>query len=94
MATTVAAKNKAMRREQLLELLANKGLIQKVIADSELVRDLTIEMDPEDLKRIEVAHKMRMDLIKKYLPDVKAMELSGKDGGALTIVMPEAQARL
>ena len=66
-----------------METLAAKGLVQKVLEDSEILRDLGIALEPEEVKRIELANKMRMDLVKKYLPDLKAQELTGADGASL-----------
>jgi hypothetical protein len=79
--------NKALRQEALREQLASKGLLQKVIEDAAFVRDLSIELDPLQVQRIKVAIDTRLALVKKYMPDLKSIEVQGdvEHGGQLVI---------
>ena len=74
---TRAQANKRVRQEALREQLANKGLVQKVIEDSEKIGDLDNNLDASDVNRLKVANELRMKLISKYLPDLKSTELTG-----------------
>ena len=77
MAMTRAQQNRKIRQDELRELLAKKGLVQKVIEDSEKIAELSNELSPEELNRLKVANDLRMKLVTKYLPDLKSTELTG-----------------
>lgn len=80
-----ADQNRQIRREALLEQLRNKGLCQQVIETCEKLADLGIELSATDIQRLKAANDGRLALVKKYLPDAKAVELSGPDGEALEV---------
>ncbi len=87
MAETRAQLNRAVRQEALREQLAGKGLVQKVLVDIGEIDDLDIEEDhfKNHMDKLSLAIDKRMKLINKYLPDLKATELTGVDGEPLTI---------
>ena len=83
MAATVAQKNKAMRRESVLEVLRNKGLVQKVLESVDKLEELDPELDSLSVQKMNIGINARLSLIKKFLPDLKATEITGADGGPL-----------
>lgn len=84
-----AAENRKIRREALREQLAAKGLIQKVLETLEKLDELDPEMDNLKLQAIKVGIDTRLALIKKYLPDVKQVELTGEDGDPMLFAQVE-----
>ena len=75
-----ADKRRELSRAGLIEQLKNKGLVQQVIESNNKLADLSLELTPLEVTRIKSANDTRMALVKKYLPDVKQMELVGEDG--------------
>lgn len=75
-----AEANREIRREALREQLANKGLLQHVIEISEKLEDLSIELQGTEVQRLSKAAELKLALVKKYLPDIKSVELTGDDG--------------
>lgn len=101
MAKTNAQKQRAMRQEELRNLLVNKGLIQKVIEDVGKIDELA-ELKVKDYNKVEeylaelstakdkasiikIAVDSRLKLINKYLPDVKSIELTGDEENPVQI---------
>lgn len=82
--------NRAIRQEALREQLYAKGLVQKVLDDADKMGDLTQPLDPQELARIKAATDTRLALIKKVLPDLKAMELTGENGNPMRIDVRKA----
>lgn len=78
-----ANKVREVKRTEILLALKNKGLVQKVIEDNEKLADLTEELSSIDVQRIKAANDTRMQLIKKYLPDIKQTELVGEEGASI-----------
>lgn len=82
MAKTNSQKQREMRQEQLRELLKNKGLIQQVIVNIDKMDELdpTSEYFSNEIKKLETSNNQRMALVRKFLPDVKSIELTGESG--------------
>jgi hypothetical protein len=83
MALTRAQSNKKVRQDALREQLSNGKHVEHVI---ELVTNL--QEPPEDftaldLQRNKLIIDTKLALIKKYLPDIKQVEMTGTDGDAL-----------
>ena len=76
MAATTAAKNKKIRQEALREQLANKGLVQHVIDIANKLSDQHLELESSHIQALRASADIRMKLINKYLPDLKAIEHS------------------
>lgn len=76
----LAAKRKADHREAVLEKLRNAGLAQQVIETATKLADETVEIDSLMVQRLKAANEARLALLKKYLPDVKAVEVQDEDG--------------
>jgi len=72
-----AEANKAIRQEALREQLSAQGHVQHVIENIEKFEDLANELDNNSIQRLKAANEHRLKLINKYLPDLKATELTG-----------------
>jgi len=78
-----ANKNRAIRQEALREQLAAQGHVQHIIDNIEKIQNLDNELESSDIHRLKTATELQLKLINKYLPDLKAVELTGQDGGAI-----------
>lgn len=81
----LATRRRQAHREEVLEYLKNKGLLQKVIEDAEKLADETRDIPPEMVTRIKAANDLRMKAVAKYVPDLKAVEMTGEDGGPVEV---------
>ena len=75
-----ANKNKAIRAKALREQLSAQGHVQHVIDISNKLADLDDILETTDITRLKAAADIKCKLITKYLPDLKAVEMSGVDG--------------
>lgn len=87
MAKTRAQLNRAVRQEALREQLAAQGHVQHVIDNLEEMQKLdgTQETDKFNIDKLKIINEQKMKLISKYLPDLKAVELTGEAGGPVSI---------
>jgi hypothetical protein len=85
MGTTAANKNRLIRQEALREQLSQQGHVQHVTDIAQKLTNLEGELDPVQVQRLKAAADIKLKLIGKYLGDVKAVEVSGADGGDLVI---------
>ena len=85
MGATAAHKSRAIRQEALREQLSNQGHVQHVTDIAQKLTNLEGELDPVQVQRLKAAADIKLKLIGKYLGDVKAVEISGADGGDLVI---------
>lgn len=76
-----ADQNRKIRREELRAKLAAGGHVDHVIDIANKLSDLDEDIDPITIQRLKAAADIKKGLIAKYLPDVKAVELTGEDGG-------------
>lgn len=60
------------------EFLSTRKLEHYIAEDIDKLSDLSSQMPPEDVARIKVANDLRMRLLAKVLPDLKAVEHSGE----------------
>jgi hypothetical protein len=81
----LAARRRDIERAELIERLRNKGLVEQVIATAEKLADETVAMDSVMVSRLRAANEARMKLVAKYLPDVKAVEITGDEGGPIQV---------
>lgn len=75
-----ADQNRAIRQEALRESLEAGGHIQHVVDISNKLADLEEDLDSTKVSRLKAAADIKMKLIDKYLPTLKAYE--GPDGEA------------
>ena len=80
MAESIAQKNRTMRRESVLEVLRNKGLVQHIFENLAKIEDLDNELDALAVQKMQIGIQTRIKLLGKLVPDVKATELTGADG--------------
>jgi hypothetical protein len=80
----------------LRDYLSKQQLVHKVCKDIDLLSTLSGELDALSVTRLKAASDLRLALIKKYLPDVKQLEIGGIDGEpidarwTINVVNPEA----
>ena len=84
---TTAQTNKRIRQEALREQLSKQAHVQHVIDISEKLQSLDKELEQTEITRLKYAADLKLKLINKYLPDLKAMEIEGdiEHSGGLTI---------
>ncbi len=80
---TRAQENRAIRKEALREQLSNGKHVEHVIEISNKLADLDGILEQADITRLKYAADIKCKLITKYLPDLKAVELTGEDGEAI-----------
>ena len=88
MAKTNAQKQRAMRQEELRELLSKQKLVEKVVDNLKKMDELdhTAESFVNEIKKLQVSNDQRMALIKKYLPDMHHSSIEGdSEDGSITI---------
>ncbi len=85
MATTVANKNRKVRQDQLREQLSNGGHLQHVIEMANKLSELDNELDQLEVTRLNNAAAIKLKLVDKYLPALKAIEHTGADGEAMPV---------
>lgn len=85
MAETRAQSNRRVRQEALRDQLEAKGLCQKVLETCEILVELSQPLESVEVQRLKAANDARLALIKKYLPDIKTLEVTGEDGQAIKI---------
>lgn len=82
-----AAKNKQVRKEALRDQLSAQGHVQHVIDISDKLSKLTEDLEPAQVQRLKAAADIKLKLISKYLPDLKAIEHTGEDGGDISLAV-------
>lgn len=71
------ARQKSVRQEALRQQLSAKGHVQHVIEMAEKLSDEDREIDRDLVSRYKIAIDTKLRLMNKYLPDLKAVEVSG-----------------
>ena len=89
MAMTNGQKNKKIRQEALREQLAAQGHVQHVIDIADKLQEPLEELNKDDITRLKAAADIKLKLINKYLPDLKAIEIEGEVDSTLTIIRKE-----
>ena len=77
--------NRAIRQEELREKLAAQGHEQHLLDTLRKIDDLSEEYDSLEIQRLKAAADIRLKLMSKYLPDLKAQEITGANGNELTL---------
>lgn len=87
MAATSAAKNRAIRQDNLREWLSKKCSAQHLINNIEKIEELdpSSETFTNELAKLKVANEQRLKVLAKYLPDLKRTEIAGPDEEKLTV---------
>ena len=87
MAKTRAQQNRAIRQESLREWLSEKCTAQHLVDNLNKIEKLDPESESfsNEIKKLQVANEQRLKIMAKYLPDVRAMEITGDGGGPLEV---------
>jgi len=80
-----AAQNKKIRQEALREQLSNGGHIQHVIELASKLSNPDSSLESTDIQRFKAAADIKLKLINKYLPDLKAVEHSGDTDNPISL---------
>jgi hypothetical protein len=75
---TLPQKIKEARVSSLRELLSKQGHLQHAIVLIDQLKDLKTELEPLEVRRIEVALAGHMKLLNKYLPDMRDAQEEAK----------------
>jgi len=76
MAATRAQQNKSIRQEALREQLSAQGHVQQAVVIIDKLTDLSVDLDSLHIQRLNIAMGGHFKLINKYLPELKASEMS------------------
>ena len=85
MAATRANMNRKIRQDALREQLAEQGHVQQVIVNIEKIEQHGATMEAQELNALKIANDQRLRLVNKYLPDLKATEITGEAGGPISV---------
>jgi hypothetical protein len=85
MAANNPAKQRAMRQEQLRTYLSEKCRLEHVIDNIIKMEKEGASMESNELNAIKYATDARLKLINKYLPELKATEMTGEGGADLIV---------
>jgi hypothetical protein len=75
-----ADENRKIRQEALREQLANQGHVQHAV---DLIDKIESAEDSFEVQKYKAAFDSRMRLVAKYVPDLKASEITGEGGEPL-----------
>jgi hypothetical protein len=81
MAKTRAQKIRGEKQDAIRAKLATGGHIQHVETILTELMDKEVQIDSLGLQRRKLAIDTKLALIKKFLPDLKSVEITGADGG-------------
>lgn len=93
MAATKANKNRAVRQEALRDQLSNQGHLQHVIDIIDKIQDQSETIQSQELSALKVVIDTKVKLIGKYLPDLKAVEVTGAEGDDIVKSFAEMYAK-
>lgn len=79
-------RNRRIRQEALREQLAAGGHVQHIVEIAQKLSNEHIALDPTMVSRLKAAADIKCKLINKYLPDLKAVEVTGEDGEPINTV--------
>lgn len=85
MAATRAQKNRAVRQEALREQLSSQKLLEHVLDLSRKMADPVQDIPSEMVTRYKIAIDTNLKLVNKYLPDLKATEITGEGGEPVSV---------
>lgn len=77
---TPAQKKREQNRDALRELLQSQGHLQHAVDMIKKLSDLETVLDPLDVTRLDKSIGHKLSIVRKYLPDMKAVEISGDNG--------------
>lgn len=91
MGATVKSKQRDVRREELRRYISEQGKVHYIFDTISKLEDLDSKLEPVEVQRLGKAIDSRLKLLNKYLPDVKAVEVTGENGGPMTTVQMSSE---
>ena len=85
MAKTRAQENRKIRQEALRDQLSAQGHLQHILDITDKLQEPDNKIEPAMVARYDIVIKTKIKLLAKYLPDLKAVELTGPDGGDIGV---------
>lgn len=89
-----ADENRKIRQEAIREQLSNKQLLEQVVKIAEKLEDLEGEkkadnanLDALKVSRLRHAADLKLKLVNKYLPDLKAVEMDLDTTGPIQVAV-------
>ena len=79
-------RNRRIRQDALREQLSQGKHVEHVIEIANKIANETLELDALMVQRLKAAAEIKCKLISKYLPDLKAVEVTGEDGEPVNMV--------
>ena len=76
-----ATRNRQIRQEALRDQLQSQGHVQHVIDIIGKLATESVDLDRDMVNRYKIVLETKLKLINKYLPDLKAVEVTGEGGG-------------
>lgn len=78
MGKNIKSATREVRREELIRFLQERGKLQYVFDIIKKLEDETVELDALQIQRLRAAMDTRVRLLGKYLPDMKAIEMTAE----------------
>ncbi len=78
MGKTVKQTAREVRREELRAYLAENNKVRQIIDTITKLEQLSNPLEPLEIQRLGKAAELRMNLLKKYLPDIKQQEITAE----------------
>ena len=85
MAANSPAKMRAMRQESLRDLLSKQKHLEKAVDNIVKIEKEGASMETNELNALKYATEARIKLLGKYLPDLKATEVTGEGGSDMIV---------
>ena len=79
-------RNRRIRQEALREQLSQGKHVEHVIEIANKIANEALDLDALMVQRLKAAAEIKCKLISKYLPDLKAVEVTGEDGEPVNMV--------
>jgi len=87
MARTEVNLSRQIRQESLRELLEKQGHLQHILKLADDLAGLDTELDALQIQRLRAVIDTKLKLLNKYLPDLKAVEVSGTLDTGITVTV-------
>lgn len=79
-------RNRRIRQDALREQLSQGKHVEHVIEIANKIANEALDLDALMVQRLKAAAEIKCKLISKYLPDLKAVEVTGEDGEPVNMV--------
>jgi len=83
MPATVRDRNRKVRKDALREMLSKKCTVEQVFVIAKKLEDGYLSLEASQINALKASADIKMKLINKYLPELKATEVTGEEGAPL-----------